>query len=161
MDTVSTANYIEWAHVPIYFKWSGGDVSMNADAMVYVSFHPSDNSSLPRFVGASAGDALLTVEDCVTKLTFPFVSSASGYDTGIVVSNTADGAGSCTASYSGSEDTEDSPMIEGNDHWIFLVSSHMADYSGRLTVTCDFGGIDGYAQINDHMGNANGYLPRM
>ena len=28
-------------------------------------------------------------------------------------------------------------------------------------VECDFGGIDGYAQINDHMGNANGYLPRM
>ena len=161
MDTVSDGNYIEWAHVPVYFKWSGGDVTMNADAMVYVSFHPSDNSSLPRFVGDSAADALLTVEDCVTKLTFPFVSSASGYDTGIVVSNTADAAGSCTASYSGSEDTEASPMVEGNSHWIFLVSSHMADYSGRLTVTCDFGGIDGYAQINDHMGNANGYLPRM
>ena len=161
MDTVSTANYIEWAHLPVYFKWSGGGVTMNADAMVYVSFHPSDNSSLPRFVGDSAADALLTVEDCVTKLTFPFVSSASGYDTGIVVSNTADGAGSCTASYSGSEDTMDSPMIEGNEHWIFLVSTHMQDYSGRLTVTCDFGGIDGYAQINDDMNNTSGYLPRM
>ena len=159
--TVADGNYIEWAHVPVYFKWSGGDVSMNADAMVYVSFHPSDNSSLPRFAGDSAADALLTVEDCVTKLTFPFVSSASGYDTGVVVSNTSDSEGSCTASYSGSEDTEDSPMIEGNSHWIFLVSGHMQDYSGRLTVTCDFGGIDGYAQINDHMGNSNGYLPRM
>ena len=160
-DTVADGNYIEWAHLPVYFKWSGGDVTMNADAMVYVSFHPSDSSSLPRFAGDSAADALLTVEDCVTKLTFPFVSSASGYDTGVVVSNTSDSEGSCTASYSGSEDTEDSPMIEGNSHWIFLVSGHMQDYSGRLTVTCDFGGIDGYAQINDHMGNANGYLPRM
>ena len=52
-------------------------------------------------------------------------------------------------------------MIDGNEHWIFLVSSHMQDYTGRLMVKCDFGGIDGYAQITDSMGNANGYLPRM
>ena len=37
----------------------------------------------------------------------------------------------------------------------------MQDYTGRLTVKCDFGGIDGYAQINDAMGNTQGYLPRM
>ena len=39
-----------------------------------------------------------------------------------------------------------SPVIEGNMHWIFLVSSHMQDYTGRLMVECDFGGIDGYAR---------------
>ena len=161
MDTVSTANYVEWQDLPIYFSWSGGNVTMNADAMVYVSFYPSGGSMLPRFAGDAEADGLLTVEDCVTMLTFPFVSSASGYDTGIVVSNTADGAGSCTASYSGHDHTQSSPMIEGGGHWIFLVSSHEQDYSGRLMVECDFGGIDGYAQINDHMGNANGYLPRM
>ena len=161
MDTVSTANYVEWQDLPIYFSWSGGDVTMNADAMVYVSFYPSGGSMIPRFAGDSAGDGVLTVEDCVTMLTFPFVSSASGYDTGIVVSNTADGAGSCTATYSGHDHTQSSPMIEGGGNWIFLVSSHEQDYSGRLMVECDFGGIDGYAQINDHMGNANGYLPRM
>ena len=130
-------------------------MTMNADAMVYVSFYPSGGSMIPRFAGDSAGDGVLTVEDCVTMLTFQFVSSASGYDTGIVVSNTAGHAsGSCTASYSGSEDTMSSPVVEGNSHWIFLVSSHMQDYTGRLEVECDFGGIDGYAQINDHMGNA-------
>ena len=161
MDTVSTANYVEWQDLPIYFSWSGGGVSMNADAMVYVSFHPSGGDSIPRFAGASDADGVLTIEDCVTMLTFPFVSSASGYDTGIVVSNTKDASGSCTASYSGSDDTMSSPVVEGNSHWIFLVSTHMQDYTGRLMVECDFGGIDGYAQINDHMGNANGYLPRM
>ena len=161
MDTVSTANYVEWQDLPIYFSWSGGGVSMNTDAMVYVSFYPSGGSMIPRFAGASDADGVLTIEDCVTMLTFPFVSSASGYDTGIVVSNTADASGSCTASYSGSDDTMSSPVVEGNSHWIFLVSTHMQDYTGRLEVECDFGGIDGYAQINDHMGNANGYLPRM
>ena len=162
VDSVGTSfSGQEWAHVPVYFSWDGGEVVMNADAMVSVSFHPSGGNSIPRFVGDSDPDALLTIQDCTSKLTFPFVSSASGYDTGIVVSNTSDASGSCTASYSGSEDTEDSPMVEGNSHWIFLVSTHMQDYSGRLTVTCDFTGIDGYAQINDHMGNANGYLPRM
>ena len=150
-----------WANLPVYFSWSGGEVVMNADAMVYVSFHPTGGSMIPRFVGDSEADALLAIEDCVTELTFPFVSSAGGYDTGIVVSNTKDAQGSCTASYSGSDDTADSPMIAGNEHWGFLVSSHMQDYTGRLTVKCDFGGIDGYAQINDAMGNTQGYLPRM
>ena len=150
-----------WANLPVYFSWSGGEVVMNADAMVYVSFHPTGGSMIPRFVGDSEADALLTIEDCVTELTFPFVSSAGGYDTGIVVSNTKDAQGSCTASYSGSDDTADSPMIAGNEHWGFLVSSHVQDYTGRLMVKCDFGGIDGYAQITDTMGNANGYLPRM
>ena len=145
----------------VTFKWDGGGVTMNNDAMVYVSFDPAGGSALPRFVGDGDADMPLKISDCVTNLTFPFVSSASGYDTGIVVSNTKDAAGSCTASYSGSDDTMTSPMIEGNGHWIFLVSTHMQDYSGRLSVECDFGGIDGYAQINDHMGNANGYLPRM
>ena len=150
----------EWVDLMVTFKWDGGGVTMNNDAMVYVSFHPTGGSNLPRFVGDGDADMPLSITDCVTMLTFPFVSSASGYDTGIVVSNTKDASGSCTASYSGSDDMMTSPMIEGNSHWIFLVSSHMQDYSGRLTVECDFGGIDGYAQINDHMGNANGYLPR-
>ena len=162
LTTVSDSLNAEgWANLPVYFSWSGGDVVMNADAMVYVSFYPSGDSMIPRFVGDSEADALLMIEDCVTELTFPFVSSASGYNTGIVVSNTKDAQGSCTASYAGSAVTKTSPMIDGNEHWIFLVSSHMQDYTGRLMVKCDFGGIDGYAQITDAMGNANGYLPRM
>ena len=162
MATVGTSfSGQEWAHVPVYFSWSGGAVTMNADAMVYVSFYPVVGSMIPRFVGDADPDGVLMVEDCITELIFPFVSTASGYNTGIVVSNTADASGSCTAMYSGSEDTESSPVIEGGSHWIFLVSTHMEDYSGRLVVECDFGGIDGYAQINDDMNNTSGYLPRM
>ena len=158
--SVDSGNYQEWVNLEVDFKWDGGTVTANTDAMVYVSFYPTGGSSIPRFVGDGDADMPLTINDCVGKLTFPFVSSASGYDTGIVVSNTSDASGSCTASYSGSEDTESSPVVEGDSHWIFLVSSHMADYSGRLTVSCEFTGIDGYAQINDVLGNANGYLPR-
>ena len=95
-------------------------------------------------------------------MTLPYVTTRQSFDTGIIVSNTKEANGFCIASYSGSEDTVSSPVIEGNDHWVFLVSSHgMTDYSGRLMVTCDFGGIDGYAHISDAMGNAQGYLPRM
>ena len=158
--SVDSGDYQEWVDLNVTFKWDGGDVMANTDAMVYVSFYPTGGSSIPRFVGDGDADMPLTIKDCIGTLTFPFVSSASGYDTGIVVSNTADGAGSCTASYSGSDDTMTSPVIEGDSHWIFLVSTHMQDYTGRLEVECEFTGIDGYAQINDHMGNANGYLPR-
>ena len=65
----------EWAHVPVYFSWDGGAVTMNADAMVYVSFYPTGGSMIPRFAGDGEADALLTVEDCITMLTFPFVTS--------------------------------------------------------------------------------------
>ena len=161
-STVRSPDVAEKADLPVYFSWSGGDVVVNDDAMVYVSFYPVGGDAIPRFVGDDAPDSLLAIEDCVTMLTFPFVTTQQGFDTGIVISNTKDASGTCTASYSGSEDTVSSPMIEGNDHWVFLVSSHgMTDYSGRLMVECDFGGIDGYAHISDAEGNAQGYLPRM
>ncbi len=162
LSTVRSADVAEKADLPVYFSWSGGDVVMKDDAMVYVSFSPVGGDAMPRFVGDGEPDAILKIEDCVQKLTFPFVTTQQGFDTGIFVSNTNDASGTCTASYSGSEDTVSSPVIEGNDHWTFLVSSHgMTDYSGRLMVKCDFGGIDGFAHISDAEGNAQGYLPRM
>ena len=133
---------------------------MNADAMLYVSFYPTGGSMIPRFVGYSETDSPLNIKDCITELTFPFVTSKQGFDTGIIVSNTKDASGSCTASFSGSEGAVSSPVIAGNDHWIFLVSNYMQDYTGRLMLECDFGGIDGYAHISDVM-TSNGYLLRM
>ena len=51
---------------------------------------------------------IVTVKDCTSTLFYPFVTSASGYDTGIVVSNTSGEAGSCSATYSGMGAPEDS-----------------------------------------------------
>ena len=74
MATVGTSfSGQEWAHVPVYFSWDGGAVTMNADAMVHVGFYPQTGSMTPRFVGDADPDGLLTIEDCVTMLTFPFV----------------------------------------------------------------------------------------
>ncbi len=161
VTSVGDSDEYEWAHIPVYFSWDGGAVSMNADAMVHASFHPSGGSMIPRFSDDGSPAGVLMVEDCVGKLTFPFVTTLSGFDTGIVVSNTNDASGTCTASYSRQEETVTSPVIEGNSDWIFLVGAHhnISDYTGRLTVSCEFTGIDGYAHVaNDE--TSNGYLPR-
>jgi len=160
--SVSTANYVEWQDLPVYFSWAAGEVTMNADAMVYVSFHPVGGGMTPRFVGASDGNGVLTVEDCISMLTFPFVTSMNNFDTGVVISNTKDAPGTCTATYSGSDEMfHPAAPVEGDSQWIFLVSTHMEDYNGRLMVECDFGGIDGFAYISDPMASqAMGYLPR-
>ena len=70
---------------------------------------------IPRFAGDADPDGVLTVEDCITMLTFPFVTSASGYDTGIVVSNTAKTrVAPARPRIPGHEDVmQSSPVVEG------------------------------------------------
>ena len=50
-------------------------------------------AALPRFMDASEAMTIVTVRDCMSERFYPFVTSSSGYDTGIVVSNTSDEAG--------------------------------------------------------------------
>lgn len=155
-----TGNYQEWANLPVYFKWSGGGVTMNSDAMVYVGFYPSGGSMIPRFVGDSSADGLLVIEDCTSKLTFPFVTSRSGFETGIAVTNSSKENGQCTFTVVGT-DTTHTEHVDAGEVAAFLFGSEiMADTSAGLKATCDFTGADGYAYFVDVNGNAQGYLAR-
>ena len=110
-------------------------------------------AAVPRFMDASEAMTIATVKDCTTTLFYPFVTSASGYDTGIVVSNTSGEAGSCSATYSGMgapEDSVDLGEIMPGMQSVHLVSSHVPmDFSGYLTVNCDTVTASGFAHVVD------------
>ena len=99
----------------------------------------------------------------MTILFYPFVTSKSGDNTGIVVSNTTDEAGSGSATYSGMGAPEDSvnlgEIMPGMQS-VFLVSEHAEDFSGYQMVNCDTVTGSGFAHVEDSSGLARsqGYI---
>ena len=115
MDTASTDNTVneEWVNLPVTFAWkSGGDMPVViGGGYVDVSFHPVssaggvsfDDSKMPRFVASNDPVMVVEIDDCITTLLFPFVTNQAEFDTGMVISNTSEEAGSCTIAYSGAD----------------------------------------------------------
>ena len=172
MSNLMSDGALEWQHIYPTFKWDKNDVDLGM-VMVSASYHPvSDHAgetfmtggaALPRFMDASEAATIVTVRDCTSDLFYPFVTSASGYDTGIVVSNTSGEAGSCSATYSGMgapEDAVDLGEIMPGMQSVHLVSSHVEDFSGYLTVNCDTVDASGFAHVVDTSGLAGsqGYI---
>ena len=159
----------EWVHVPITFSWDAGAPDLG-HAGVDVAFYPGSDhggdtfmvggAAVPRFSEHGVHGDVLTINDCMTTLFYPFVTSSSGYDTGIVISNTSSGAGSCMATFSGYEDSMDLGEVMPGMQSIFLVSDHMEDFSGYLEVACDIESASGFAHVVDSSGLAGsqGYI---
>ena len=171
-DDLMQDGALEWQHITPTFKWKKDAVDLGM-VMVSASYHPvSDHAgdtfmtggaAVPRFMDASEAMTIVTVKDCTRELFYPFVTSSSGYDTGIVVSNTSSAAGSCSATFSGTnapEESVDLGEIMAGMQSIFLVSSHAEDFSGYLTVNCDAVGVSGFAHVVDTSGLAGsqGYI---
>ena len=179
MSTLMSGGNEEWQHIYVTFAWDGGDADLGS-VMVYVNFYPASDeggdtfavggADVPRFVDDDASDTLLSIGDCQSKLFFPFVTSSSGYDTGIVVTNTSGAKGSCMATYSGPgapEDAVDLGEIMPGRQAIFLVGgggiggAHgLQDFSGYLTVNCELETSSGFAHVVDSSGFAGsqGYI---
>ena len=100
------------------------------------------------------------------NLFFPFVTSMSGWDTGIVVVNDSKVDGSCYLNW-GNMDLEDDEIealstidVDAKDHMAFLVSGQRgADYSGSVKLGCTFKSATGYVFLSDAAnGIGQGYL---
>ena len=126
-----------------------GDITLSA---MFLPMRASDESfikSAELVVGSfdvCKGDGLF----------FPFVTTMTGWDTGIVVVNDSKVDGSCSLNW-GNMDLDDDEMaalstidVDGKDHTAFLVSmQRSADYSGSLGVQCTFSGATGYVFLSD------------
>ena len=171
-DDLMDEGALEWQHITPTFTWKKNDVDLGM-VMVSASYHPVSSNggdtfkvggaAVPRFMDASTAATIVTVKDCTSELFYPFVTSASGYDTGIVVSNTSDEAGTCSATYSGvgaPTDAVDLGEIMPGMQSVHLVSSHTEDFSGYLTVNCDTVSASGFAHVVDTSGLAGsqGYI---
>ena len=107
---------------------------------------------------------MIEINDCTTTLLFPFVTNKLGFDTGLVITNASEEAGSCTIGYSSSDgfDAPDDRMqsIEGGEQWINLVSMIAPEFQGYVTANCEFRDAHGFAFITDGGGQPGAGLSR-
>ena len=104
---------------------------------------------------------MITIEDCTTTLLFPFVTNQLGYNTGLAITNTSEGSGSCTIEYSGPDAPDDmtTPEPGGEGQWVGLLSTMAAGFQGYITASCEFRDAYGFAFITDGEPKlAQGYL---
>ena len=82
----------EWNELEITFTWEAGEAALNTGT-VTVSYHPvtDDLTKMTRYASGPTND-VIEIEDCITKLLFPFVTNQQGYNTGVAISNTSEGA---------------------------------------------------------------------
>ena len=151
----------EWNNVEITFTWEAGEPPLDMGT-VTVSYDPvsSDTGDIPRYVSGPTND-VIEINDCTTTLLFPFVTNKLGFNTGLVVTNTSEEAGSCTIGYSGADAPDDmmSQPIAGGAQWINLVSNIAPDFQGYVTASCEFRDAYGFAFITDAEATlAQGYL---
>ena len=156
----------EWVKLPVTFVWkAGGEMPAGVGSgYVDVSFNPVSNvggdtfddggAKLPRFVASNDPDMVVNVGDCTTTLLYPFVTNQHTFDTGLVITNTSEEAGSCTITYNGANAPDDlmSQPIAGGAQWIDLVSRIANGFQGYLTATCGFRDGYGFAFLTDGFG---------
>ena len=148
--------------LPIKFEpamGGSGDITLSA---MLLPMRRTDESFM-----TSAELVVGTFDVCKgNKLFFPFVTSMSGWDTGIVVVNDSEVDGSCSLNW-GNMELEDDEMealstvdVDAKDHMAFLVSAERgADYSGSVGVQCTFSSATGYVFLSDSAnGIGQGYL---
>lgn len=167
--------------VDVWFSWEfdpENDEPGIGTALMDVRFAPlSDvgepsNEPVPRFV--DVGDdpvAVLTIQRCSTTLLFPFVSNRSGFDTGLVISNTsldwkgtAPQDGRCMIHYIGNTgetgvmpDDDLSSVIPGGEQLVFTLSQGNAarevngapNFQGFVIAMCEFQYAHGFAFMSD------------
>ena len=160
--------------LPVDFKWTAGNVIDMGE--VDVSLYPvstrgdanfdDENVPTPRFVVSDNPMTVISVKPCQTTLLFPYVTNQYGFDTGLVITNTSEQAGSCTIEYSSAGEPPADLMVgpvEDGEQWITGLSGIAAGFQGYITATCGFQDAYGFAFVsNGYPGGpstvAQGYL---
>ena len=127
---------------------------------VAVSFHPvsteggdtfeMDGAATERYVESPAY-TVIEVSPCQTTLLFPFVTNKAGFDTGIAITNTSEGAGSCTISYHGVDAPDDWELdeIAAERQEIFLLSAKAMGFQGYIMADCGFQDGHGFGFVSN------------
>lgn len=133
---------------------------------------------VPRFTDTGAASDALTINPCETRLLFPFVTSITGWDTGIAISNTSkdpfgtgEQSGTCTLYFYGqpsdSNQTTSVSIAAGQQMLMTLSGGNSAQglnavpgFTGYVIAVCRFQYAHGYAFISDLGANkfAQGYI---
>jgi len=127
--------------------------------------NPSSVNIIPRFADTSAAKTLATINICQTALMFPFVTTATGFETGLAISNTTQDpfgttpqTGSCTLSWyqAGTGGTNPpattTPAVPGGTTFTTIASNATnagPNFTGYMIAVCNFQDAHGYAAITD------------
>ena len=125
----------------------------------------SNNSvPIPRFADTSTATNIFTVVPCLTTLLFPYITTFSGFDTGLAISATATDpfgttpqSGTCTLNWYGAAFTgaTPTPNIPSGTTWTGQVSAILNNvpsttgFTGYMIAVCRFQYAHGYAAISD------------
>lgn len=144
----------------------------------------SQTLPIPRFIDTATTVPDFTINACATSLLFPYVTNRSGYETGIVISNTSRDplpgnsgrlqSGRCTIHYFASSlggtapapQTTTNPIAAGDQLVFLLGGGGVSDpgiagapgFQGYLIAVCGFNYAHGFAFITNGV-VAEGYLP--
>lgn len=146
----------------------------------------SSTAPRPRFFDDSSAINIFTINSCATNLLYPYVTNQSGFDTGMVISNTsmdpfgtATQEGACIINYYGhttgggaAPAPVTTPVVPAGQHAVWTLSSGgtvqtaggtiaaAPGFQGYVIAQCNFQFGHGYAFISD-IGSAKlaqGYL---
>jgi hypothetical protein len=144
----------------------------------------SQTLPIPRFIDTATTVPDFTISACATSLLFPYVTNRSGYETGIVISNTSRDplpgnsgrlqSGRCTINYFASSlggtapapQTTTNPIAAGDQLVFLLGGGGVSDpgiagapgFQGYIIAVCGFNYAHGFAFITNGV-VAEGYLP--
>jgi len=131
------------------------------------------NANVPRFADTSTATNVFTVVPCLTTLLFPYLTNASGFDTGVAISATATDpfgttpqSGTCTLNWYGAAFTgaTPTPNIPSGTTYSTLVSTTLNNVTGGFTgymiAVCRLQYAHGFAFVSDlgALNLAMGYL---
>jgi hypothetical protein len=113
---------------------------------------------IPRFTDNSTAAPVISVTPCQTILLFPYVVNASGFDTGIAISNTttdpigtAAQSGTCTLTPLGTAARQSftTPTVASGSTYTLLASTAFPGLNGYVFAVCNFQYAHGFAFISD------------
>ena len=118
----------------------------------------SGSLTVPRFADTSTGANAFIVSLCQTVLLYPFVTNASGFDTGIAIANTTTDPfgtstqnGTCTMNWYGSSApaATTSGTINTGTVYTTLASTAAPGFQGYMIAVCNFQLAHGFAFVSD------------
>jgi hypothetical protein len=173
---------------------TANDLPAIGSGQISVSFAPvstvltaSSGAPEPRFIDTNPDpQTIVTISRCTTTILFPFVTNQSGFDTGLVISNTSDDwqlmntepqDGSCTIHHIGTTTgggaappDATSTVIAAGEQLLWTLSGgnpaqgigEAAEFQGYIIAVCEFQYGHGFAFITNGFGGiptiAHGYL---
>lgn len=169
---------LDSAIVPVFVSFTGQPVAGALAPAVTVQYAPvstnpgAANSPIPRFAVSTpvTSSKTFTVKTCNTTLLMPYVVAASGYDTGLAISNTGSdpnatvgSMGACNVYFYGTGAPAlpfATPAIAPGTTTAVVLSTIAPGFQGYAVAKCDFNYAHGYVFVINGRTNATAsYLP--